>query len=97
MEEKIKLGDDIVRSGQKIKYQKQHDIPDDVVSTGTKNNQDIPEELEEHNFNNVRENLDAHKAVQYILKILLANMMTLLMIVIIIHLLKPVKIVYFEL
>ena len=62
---KIKLGNDLVRSEQKIKYQKQHDIPDDVVSSGKKN-QDTPEELEEHNFNDVREKLHAHKVVQYI-------------------------------
>ena len=62
---KIKLGDDLVRSEQKIKYQKQHDIPDDVVSSGKKN-QDTPDELEEHNFNDVREKLHAHKVVQYI-------------------------------
>ena len=62
----IKLGNDLVRSGQKLKYQKQHDIPEDVVSSGKKKNQDTPEEPEEHNFNNVREKLHAHKVVQYI-------------------------------
>ena len=31
---KIKFGDDLVSSGKKKKYPKQHDIPDDVVSPG---------------------------------------------------------------
>ena len=51
---------------KKKKYPNQHDFPDDVVSSGKKKNQDIPEELEEPNFNNVREKLHAHKVVQYI-------------------------------
>ena len=64
--QKIKLGNDLVMSGQKIKYQKQHDIPDDVVYSGKKKTQYTPEELEEPNFNNVREKLHPHRVVQYI-------------------------------
>ena len=61
---KIKLiGDDLVRSEQKIKYQKQNDIPYDIGSSGKKKNQDTPEELVEYD---VREKLYPYKVVQYI-------------------------------
>ena len=61
---KLKLiGDDLVRSEQKIKYQKQNDIPYDIGSSGKKKNQDTPEELVECD---VREKLHPYKFVQYI-------------------------------
>ena len=52
----IKLGVDLVSSGKKKKYPKQHDIPDDVVSSEKRKSQDIPEEP----IFNVREKLQAH-------------------------------------
>ena len=66
MQEKIKLGDDLVSSGKKKKYPKQHNIPDGVVSSAKQNNLNIPEEPEDPNFNNLREKLHTHKVVQYV-------------------------------
>ena len=88
---KIKLENDLVSSGKKDKYQNNN--PDGVINSGKKKNLDIPEEPEEHpNFNNLREKL-VHTKLSNILKILHPNKMTQLMIVIIIHPVKPVKIV----
>ena len=62
---KIKLGNDLVSSGKKEKYPNNN--PDGVVNSGKKKNLDIPEEPEEDpNFNNLREELHAHKVVQYL-------------------------------
>ena len=69
-------------------------LGDDLVSSRKKKKQDIPEECEELIFNNVREKL--HTKLYSTLKTLHPNMTTQIMIAIIIHLVKPVKKVFFK-